>query len=102
MSINIGSYPFEGPYGNPANLANKSGVYAVLTRATANDNYSVLDIGESGMVRDRLSNHDRQTSWGRLRKPAGLAFAAYYCDEAMRMAIERMLRDKYNPPCGER
>lgn len=47
MSIKIGNYSFEGPFADPAWLKNVSGVYAVLTRATANDSYTVLDIGQS-------------------------------------------------------
>jgi hypothetical protein len=102
MSISIGNYAFEGPFADPASLKNVSGVYSVLTRASSNDSYSVVDIGESGAVRDRVANHDRQESWKRCAKPTGLSYTAYYCDERMRTLIEKTLRGKYNPPCGDR
>jgi hypothetical protein len=102
MSISIENYAFEGPFADPASLKNVSGVYSVLTRATSNDIYSIVDIGESATVRDRVANHDRQKSWNRYAKPAGLSYAAYYCDEQARTSLEKMLRGKYNPPCGDR
>jgi hypothetical protein len=102
MSITIGNCSFEGPFTGPASLKNLSGVYSVLTRATSSDTYSVVDIGESGGVRDRVTNHDRQESWKRHQKAAGLSYAAYYCDERTRVSVERTLRAKYNPPCGVR
>ncbi len=102
MSITIGNYAFEGPFADPVSLKNVSGVYSVLTHASANDSYSIVDIGKSATVRDRVTNHDRQESWKRYKKPAGLAYAAYYCDEKMRMSVETTLRGKYNPPCGDR
>lgn len=102
MSITIGNYSCEGPFSDPASLKNRSGVYSVLTRASTGGTYSVVDIGEAGAVRDRVTNHDRQDCWKRNKKQAGLSYAAYYCDERTRMSVEKTLRDKYTPPCGDR
>jgi hypothetical protein len=102
MSIQIGNYSFDGPFGDPAHLRNNSGVYAVLTRTTVNDKYTVVDIGEAGWVRDRIAGHDRQDQWARCRLAAGLSFAAFYCDERARMQIERELRVQFNPASGVR
>jgi len=102
MSIAIRNYAFEGPFADPVSLNNKSGVYAVLTRASSTDSYTVVDIGESATMCDRVTNHDRQDSWKRCEKPAGLSYAAHYCDEMTRMSVEKTLRAKYNPPCGDR
>ena len=102
MSITIGNYSFEGPVADPASVKNLSGVYSVLTRVTSSDSYSVLDIGEAGAVRDRVTNHDRQDCWKRNKKQAGLFYALYYCDERTRVSVEKTLRAKYNPPCGDR
>ena len=98
MAINIGNYTFDGAYSSPTFLDDKSGVYAVLG-ATAGGR-KVLDIGESGWVQTRVSNHDRATIWA--RQGMSLTYAAYYCDEAARMRIERELRAQYDPPCGDR
>jgi hypothetical protein len=102
MPITIGNYSFEGPVADPTQLRNNSGVYAVLTRQTASALYSVIDIGEAGWIRDRLTNHDRRDQWLRARMAAGLYFAACYCDERDRMRIERELRSQFNPVCGIR
>lgn len=98
MAINIGNYTFDGAYSSPTFLDDKSGVYAVLG-ATAGGR-KVLDIGESGWVRTRVQAHDRSTAWARQGVP--LTYAALYCDEPSRMRIERELRARFNPPCGDR
>lgn len=102
MSITIGNYTFEGPYPSTDSLHDKSGVYAVLTRATATDLYSVVDIGESGGIRSRVANHDRAPCWNGRKQAQGLFAAALYCDERTRMNVEKQLRAQYNPPCGDR
>lgn len=102
MSISIGSYSFSGPYTGIDQIANKSGVYSVLTRASGTDSYTIVDIGESATVFERLASHDRAHDWERCTKAAGLSYAAYYCDESTRKRVEQELRRKYSPPCGER
>lgn len=101
MSITIGNYSFEGPFGNTADLRNNSGVYAILSRRTNADRYTVIDVGEAGWIQDRVVNHDRHDQWGR-NNHGTLAVAALYCDEAARMRIERELRAQFNPVCGVR
>jgi len=102
MSISIGTYAFEGPFADRASLKNVSGLYSILTRSSSNDNYSAVDIGEAEAVRDRLINDDRQDCWKRNRKQAGRFYAAYYCDARTRVSVEKTLRSKYNPLCGDR
>ena len=101
MSITIGNYSFEGPFGNTADLRNNSGVYAILSRRTVADPYTMIDIGEAGWIQDRVANHDREDQWSR-NNHGTLAVAALYCDEAARMRIERELRAQFNPVCGVR
>ena len=101
MTIMIGNYSFEGSFTDAASLKNQSGVYAVLGRNGQADRWSVLDIGESAKVRDRVENHDRGDSWRR-QGFAALAVAGHYCDANSRTRIESELRTQYNPPCGER
>ena len=98
MAITIGNYQFDGNYSSPIYLDDKSGVYAVL--GATNGGHKVVDIGESGWVRTRVQAHDRSTAWARQGLP--LSYAALYCDEASRMRIERELRARFNPPCGDR
>jgi len=99
MSIKIGNYNFDGPYGSTNSLENKSGVYVILD-CNSNDSCKVIDIGESKEVKDRVENHDREGCWTRnvsnTRK-----YAVKYCSESDRMQIEQELRKQYNPPCGK-
>lgn len=99
MSIQIGNYTAEGPFGNVNGLAARSGVYVILGRSSQSSRWSVVDIGESGDLRSRVGNHDRSPDWQR-QGHVELAVAAIYADEANRLVIERQLRAEFNPPCG--
>lgn len=98
MTINIGNYTFDGAHASPTQLADRSGVYAVL--GSSINGLKVVDIGESGWIRTRVQAHDRAPAWARQGLP--LSYAALYCDEGSRMRIERELRARFNPPCGDR
>lgn len=99
MSIQVGSYHAEGPFGNADALAARSGVYVILGRANTGVPWTVVDVGESGNVRERVGGHDRALDWGR-QGHAELSVAAIYCDEPNRMTIERQLRAQFRPACG--
>jgi hypothetical protein len=101
MTITIGNLSFAGPFGDAAQLEPRSGVYAILGRPVAGGNWIVVDVGESGDVRDRVSNHDRKAQW-RACGHGTLGVAAHYCSAATRMVIEQQLRRQYNPACGDR
>ncbi|MEO1537907.1 MAG: hypothetical protein AAFR73_09265 [Pseudomonadota bacterium] len=79
MSINIGSYHAEGPFGNDNYLQPRSGVYVVLGRRNLSANWSVVDIGEFENIRERVANHDRAPCW-RGQGHAQLHVAAIYAD----------------------
>jgi hypothetical protein len=99
MSIQIGKYHAEGPFGNVNGLQARSGVYVILGRPDEASHWNVVDVGEAGDVRARVGNHDRTPDW-RCQGHTELAVAAIYTDERNRMLIERELRDQYDPPCG--
>src|SRR5690349_12120642 len=99
MSIQVGNYHAEGPFGNADALAARSGVYVILGRAHSGVPWSVVDVGESGDVRERVGSHDRAQDWSR-QGHGELSVAAIYCDEPNRMIIERQLRLQYRPACG--
>ncbi len=100
MSIQIGKYNAEGPFLNENQLKDVSGVYIVLGRSSQGENWNVVDVGESGTVRSRVSNHDRAPCWKR-QGHSTLSVAPIYTGEAERMRIEKELRAQYNPPCGD-
>lgn len=99
MSIQLGNYHAEGPFGNASGLLGQSGVYVILGRSGQASQWIVVDVGESENVQDRVTNHDREPCW-RGQRHAELAVAAIYADEKNRMLIERQLRVHYDPPCG--
>ena len=95
MTITICGYTFKGPFSSADSLLPQSGVYAIL----ATDK-TVIDVGESGDVRDRVKNHNRKNCW-RNNKRASSPFVAYYTNKAERMKIEKLIRSRRNPPCGK-
>jgi hypothetical protein len=100
--ITISGYNFEGPHTNTASLANNAGVYAILTRAQANESWTVIDIGESGQVRSRIENHDRKSCWNRNGRGIVAAAVLYTpgWNSSQRCALESSLREQYAPVCG--
>jgi hypothetical protein len=101
MSIQVGNYHAEGPFGNAASLLARSGVYVILGRPPAAMQWQVVDIGEAGNIQKRVSCHDRAPDWRR-QGHTELAVAAIYADGPNRMVIERQLRFQFSPPCGVR
>ncbi len=99
MSIQIGNYHAEGPFGNVNGLLARSGVYVVLGRTGQTSSWNVVDIGKSGDVLTALAPMTGRQS-GSGEGTAELAVAAIYADEHNRMLIERQLRVQFNPPCG--
>ncbi len=96
-------YGFDGPYSSPKELNVRPGVYAIL--CDNGSRYTILDIGESENVRERIENHDRRDCWERECKGGVIKIAVYYTPigiESMRINVEKDLRGEYNPPCGER
>jgi len=102
MSITIGRFTFEGPFYVASLLNDHSGIYVILDYY--NEEYSVLDIGESHSVKTRLTNHNRSACWAR-NKYGTIKYAVLYTphlQQSGRTEIEQELREQYNPPCGER
>src|SRR5215471_2982523 len=63
MAITLSGFPFEGPFYEASRLPSVAGIYVPLDhRATG---YYVLDVGETGDLRERVSSHDRAQSWTR-------------------------------------
>lgn len=48
MAIQIDQWNFDGPFTSTGSVLNRSGTYAILTRAPGVPSYSVVDAGESG------------------------------------------------------
>jgi hypothetical protein len=105
MSIAIGRWTFEGPYAltESLRLKDQSGVYVILC-PTEQNQYRVIDAGESAQVKTRVETHDRKDCWRRNCKGT-LYVAVLYTPNLQqpgRSQIEQEIRQQYNPPCGER
>ena len=99
MTIDLAGYSFDGPFTKISELKDQSGVYAILDKN--GDDYSTLDLGESGEIQTRIENHDRQDCWNENKKGT-ITVWTHYVGETEREQIEQIIRGKYKFPCGIR
>ena len=101
MTLNVGGFTFNGPFLSTSSIKNKSGVYVILCEKKQNQ-FSLIDVGESSEVKTRLENQGRKKCWKNNCKGT-LHFAVYYTPniQTERIKVEQELRDQYNPPCGK-
>lgn len=90
MSVLIGSWEFEGPFNECAELRPEPGIIALL--AGTNDDMELIGIEESDSVKDHL---ERKKLNGRARKGAinPCATAVYYCSD-LNSTLRQGLIDK--------
>jgi len=100
MSINIAGYEFEGPFRSVSQLKEQSGVYVILGN-NGGTKWKTVDVGEAKQVKNRVKTHDRTQCWNN-QKYDNLRVAARYTNENSRKKIAKEIRQKRNPPCGER
>lgn len=101
--VEISGYQFEGPYRNVDETRNEPGVYAVLCQRLLA--VPVVDVGESNAVKDRLADHDRVSCWEQNCREGRRAYAVRYMPSSSldeRREVERQIRRRERPPCGER
>ena len=102
MTFERWGYKFDGPFSSPDSLQPIGGVYVILCRDE--DSWTVLDVGESDNVKERVSNHERSDCWEE-NCADSIYYAAHYMplsDEGERRQVEQEIRRLTNPPCGER
>ena len=99
-TTHLGNHLFVGPHTTNSTLPSISGVYIITTLAP-NQQHSVIDVGESENVRERISSHDRTSQWQGAQQN-GLYAWVLAVEETPRMLIERAHRLAYNPVCGVR
>ena len=119
--IEIGGYEFEGPYKDAEPLQMRRGIYVVIDIVDGKP-HSVLDIGTSSQIEERLgSHHSRQSCWYE-NKNGEIAYCVKYTGGSTdidshdyappsvrksregtakeRLMIEDELFWKYDVPCG--
>jgi len=105
MSIAICRWTFEGPYAltESCRLKDQSGVYVILC-PTEQNQYCVIDAGESAWLKTRVETPDRKDCWRRNCKGT-LYVAVLYTPKLQqhgRSKIEQEILQQSHPPCGER
>ena len=101
MAFEFLGYQFDGAYQSPDSLEAKAGVYVVWSRC--DEEWTVLDVGESEDVRSRIKNHDRKDCWEE-HSPCEIYYSAVYTIEPQKTArteIEQRIRRLAKPPCGD-
>ena len=96
MTINLGSYNFEGPFSDPGALEDRSGVYVILGRNKWSGRWEVIDVGDSSLVAQRVINHNHTERWQ--EKSNVIGYCAYYCEKRERECMARELVRWYDPP----
>lgn len=99
-TTHLGNHSFAGPHITNNTLPPISGVYIITTLAS-NQQHTIIDVGESDNVRERISRHDRTSQWQQAQQN-GLYAWVLAAEEAHRMLVERAHRLAYNPVCGVR
>lgn len=99
--IKINELEFQGPYINTSSLEARAGIYAILDEIS--EARYLIDVGESSEVKTRVEKHDRQPCWTRNRRGTLMVAVLYtpYKGQVERIKIERAIRDKYKPSCGD-
>lgn len=102
MSFRKWGYEFDGPYLKPDYLRDEAGVYLVCCENT--DELFVLDVGQSGNVRERLKSHERSDCWFDNCFREQVRYSATYTHnlpEGERIRIEQLIRQLAKPLCSE-
>ena len=95
----------DGPYpiAQADKLKNEPGVYVILCQDSPSSRSRVIDVGQSDDVRKRVTNHDRKDCWSKHCHQESLKVAATYIkDEQERLDLEKKIRQRRKPLCGER
>lgn len=98
MNIKIEGYIFSGPYYHTRKFQNDFGCVYVLV----NNLNQVIDVGETSNINERIINHERKMCW--YQKGCGNTGLYVYIssDQNFRLLLERLIRSKYNPVCGQK
>ena len=102
MSFERWGYEFDGLYSKPDDLQGASGVYVIWCEAP--DDLSVLDVGQSGNVKERIQDHERSECWFRHCSGGHVRYSATYTHnlpEGRRIRMEQLIRQLTKPACSE-
>jgi len=104
--VTIGGKAFSCVRLSEANFDDIAAVYVILC-VSSDGSSTVLDVGQSGELGDRINTHDRETCWKEKCPNNNVWVCVYPMPSSQhsrqdREQLEAYLRDKYDPPCGKR
>jgi hypothetical protein len=106
VTIGIGGYPFVCIPLAQADFSDVAAIYVILC-VDQDDTWTVLDVGQSGQVGNRIDDHDRKGCWER-NCPNRNIWVCVYCmpssqyTKQQREQLESALRTQLSPKCGKR
>ncbi len=106
-NVTIGGYPFVCVSLANADFTDVASIYVILC-VGQDGKWSVVDVGETGELGDRIDSHDRKTCWQNNCSSGNIWVCAYRMPSAQytpedRRKVEKQIRDTYGPlPCGTR
>jgi len=105
--MTISGVEFEGPYDIESTVipANRAAVYVIV--CITDEGKNVIDVGESGEVGIRISNHERKPCWednctGNLYVYLHYMSSSEGYTSEDRRKLESKIRNEYNPLCGKK
>ncbi len=98
MAIQIEGFQFSGPHYHTRRFNQTFGcVYVIL-----NNSNQVVDVGETGDINSRIINHERKMCWYRNGVGETGLYVYISDDQNFRILLERLIRTKFNPLCGDK
>lgn len=99
MSIRLGKYSFTGPIASIDKLKDRAGVFAIVCKV--DNEYFLIDVGESSKLRTRIENHDKKDCWIKNCNGQVTIFVHYtrFLKQKGRVFIEQELREIFHPDC---
>lgn len=97
MSIKVERYLFSGPYYHTREFDKDFGcVYILVDKLN-----QIIDVGQTSSINSRIVNHERKTCWIKYGCGNTGLYVYISSDENFRLVLERLIRVKHNPPCGQ-
>ena len=94
MGFERWGYQFDGAYASPDSLQSRSGVMLIWCKKDVD--WTVLDVGESADVRERVSNHERPLLASKLFRDNLLHCNLYTCFATIRKKRNRTKNKDFN------
>lgn len=101
MERNHDDYRFDGPYTNPDQLQPRAGAFVVWCKK--NDDWNIVDVGESTDIQQRLLTHEDREHWTKVCKGTLLYTATYLepDEETKRIRVQEYIESMKEPKPDE-